>query len=101
MTEQFKTPKEHRDVLADEFVTAFKAKYDKGQAEHGGELYRKDCSAFAEEEILDFWAYIKTENHSKKLAIEALTRVESYPALANAMVQEALELLRGTKLDVK
>lgn len=50
----------HRDGLAREFLNEFPAKYNAGQREHGGELWRKPLAGEMVKEALDFYAYAKT-----------------------------------------
>lgn len=93
------SPAEHRDYLNKKFVELNGPKYDRGQAEHGGELYKKDCSAFMLEEVSDFWNYTVTEADNKKRVMKILEQAETYPSLANVACRDALEILRGTLVD--
>lgn len=95
----YTSPEEHRDALAREFEEAFKAKYDKGQAEHGGRLWRKNCAGMLLEEVLDFWAYARTMEAQRQAAVSLLQEALSRARLGNQgvlrCVMEAIALLEG------
>jgi len=55
--ENITTPEDHMDALMTTFEAAWREKYMKGQAEHGGRLWRKSTLAFMGEEVLDFVSY--------------------------------------------
>lgn len=50
----------HRDKITREFLNEFPGKYNKGQKEHGGNLWQKPLASAMVEEALDFYAYAKT-----------------------------------------
>jgi hypothetical protein len=88
---------EHRDALAREFDEGFKAKYDKGQKEHGGKLWEKDCSTFLIEEVFDFWAYARTIETQRREAVALLN--EALLVHDMALVAKARAVLVGTRAD--
>ena len=55
---EIQTPDEHMDLIMDTFQAAWSEKYKKGQAEHGGRLWRKNTFPFLVEEVLDFVSYV-------------------------------------------
>jgi len=58
----------HREQLVEQFAAAFRAKYDAGQREHGGRVWRKpNMLREGTHEILDLWVYLKTEEAQKCL----------------------------------
>jgi hypothetical protein len=96
------TPAKHRDSLAKEFFDGFIAKYDKGQAEHGGHLWEKDCSTFLTEEVYDFWAYARTIEMQRREAVQLLDRAlffGSYGCPTAELVARARAVLVGTRKD--
>lgn len=51
----------HQDRIVDRFSTEFRAKFTKGQSEHGGDMWRKPgMLQHAKEEVLDLVAYLFT-----------------------------------------
>lgn len=52
------TPEQHMDVIMEAFQAGWREKYMKGQDEHGGRLWRKQCLPFLLEEVLDFVSYV-------------------------------------------
>jgi hypothetical protein len=51
----------HRDSIVRQFVAAFSAKYEKGQLEHGGNMFEKPGMLdHAIEEVIDLVAYVYT-----------------------------------------
>lgn len=52
-----RTPESHKEEITDDFTTESQKKYDVGQKEHGGKLWKKPTIHFMGEEILDQWAY--------------------------------------------
>jgi len=59
---EFSSSEDHRDAILNEFNQLYKEKYAKGQAEHGGRLWRKSVRAMAKEEVLDFVSYMFTDH---------------------------------------
>lgn len=53
-------PYEHRDKIALDFAALVRKKYDQGQKEHGGELWRKPVLFFMVEEVVDMAVYMMT-----------------------------------------
>lgn len=53
------TPESIRDYALERFQILAKAKYDKGQSEHGGILTDRECLDELEAEIIDFWFYLQ------------------------------------------
>lgn len=89
---------DHRDKLNAAFTKANSVKYEKGQAEHGGRLYEKDCSAFLLEEVFDFWNYAWTERQNKLKAIQLLEEFAYLTHLCyDHPVYQALLHLKGSK----
>lgn len=94
------SPEDHRNSLNAAFVALNGPKYDKGQAEHGGRLYEKDCSGFMLEEISDFWNYAWTEQQNKFRAIALLESFVAVCALNyEHPVYQALLHLKGSWKD--
>jgi len=52
-----RTPDSHKQEITDDFTLDSQKKYELGQKEHGGKLWRKPTIHFMGEEILDQWAY--------------------------------------------
>ena len=70
-----RTPDEIREVGIARFKELARAKYDKGQAEHGGLLDETVTVEKLEEEAIDMWFYaqslrVKHENEIKQLGAE-------------------------------
>lgn len=95
-TEQHK----HLESLEEKFSELLYSKYTKGQAEHGGNLWDRDCLEDAIPEVVDLATYLLTEQQKK---IEVISLVESvigqlvddnleYP---KAVLGQALKLLKG------
>ena len=53
------TPETFRDKAIADFNVMAKAKYDKGQVEHGGFLVARADFDDMEEEIVDLWVYVR------------------------------------------
>lgn len=53
------TPETFRDKAIADFNVMAKAKYDKGQVEHGGFLVDRAGFDDMEEEIVDLWFYVR------------------------------------------
>lgn len=51
------TPKEHAEYISQRAAHALKSKYMRGDAEHGGRLWRKATLDHIEDEILDLIVY--------------------------------------------
>jgi len=103
---EYETPRQHREHLIDTFTEAYREKYDKGQQEHGGQLWKKDTTGFMLEEVLDFWSYAKVATDQRDEAIAILEVVmrgsnRTEPAALFVLVQRALDILRGTEQDNK
>lgn len=54
------TPEDHKAAIIAWFSKAFIKKYDIGQIEHTGRLWRKNTQAMLEEEVIDFISYVFT-----------------------------------------
>jgi len=54
------TPKQHIEDIINEFSTLAKKKYNKGQKEHGGKLWRKPVVNEVMSEAIDFIIYVST-----------------------------------------
>ena len=52
-----RTPERHIDKVTVDFSTECREKYENGQKEHGGELWRKPVAGMIGEEIVDQWVY--------------------------------------------
>jgi hypothetical protein len=52
------TYEDHMNACMEAFEKAWRAKYTKGQHEHGGRLWRKRTTPFLIEEVLDFVSYV-------------------------------------------
>lgn len=52
------TPQDHKERIISWFTEKWSKKYDNGQVEHGGKLWRKQCLPFLVEEMLDFFSYV-------------------------------------------
>lgn len=64
------TPQEHKDQLINNFSTEYVNKYNKGQEEHGGNLWEKPSMIRnAKDEVLDQWSYISVIESQIKEAI--------------------------------
>ena len=68
MTQHEMTPEheEHLQTIKDKFCELVDKKYRKGQAEHGGKLWEKDCLLEATPESIDIFVYIITELLKRK-----------------------------------
>jgi hypothetical protein len=53
------TPETIRDRAMQRFNELAPAKYDQGQAEHGGILIERDLVSDMEREVIDFWFYLQ------------------------------------------
>ena len=51
------TPEQHIQTLLDTFGAAARKKYDTGQEEHGGKLWRKPIMNYVMDEIIDMVIY--------------------------------------------
>jgi hypothetical protein len=56
------TPEEHVELIISDFAKQATKKYMKGQEEHGGRLWRKNCLPFMFEEVIDFYVYMHVVN---------------------------------------
>jgi len=76
----------HAGYISHKIQTLVHAKYLKGQAEHGGDISRKNTLPMAIEEALDLPVYLLILEDNIRLAIEELLNAESeliqHPALA-------------------
>lgn len=52
------TPEDHMELILNAFGEAWRRKYMKGQYEHGGRLWRKQCLPMLVDEVLDFVSYV-------------------------------------------
>lgn len=69
------TPAQHREQIVTRLADRFRAKYDKGQVEHGGRLWEKpDMLAHAIDEVLDLVSYLFTLEDQLKPKDESLPR---------------------------
>lgn len=59
MPDKLPTPEEFRDAALLRFQTLAKAKFDKGQREHGGNIVERFLVDEAEKEVLDLWFYLQ------------------------------------------
>ena len=55
---QLPTPKEFRDLALRQFQQMAKAKFDKGQKEHGGNILDRWLVDEAKKEVVDMWFYV-------------------------------------------
>ena len=95
--DEIETPEEHMDVMMSSFESAWREKYRKGQAEHGGKLWRKSTFAFLVEETLDFVSYVGVLAPQLKRVEELLAESllpASSPIYYQDRVQRALNILR-------
>lgn len=90
----FESPEEHRESIVEEFSAAYREKYNRGQAEHGGNLWRKDNLSFAKEEVLDFASYVFTADWQRRKALRLLELAVQSPETLQ-YVYEAMSVLRG------
>jgi len=87
---EFETWEEHQNYILARFGANFKFKYEVGQKEHGGRLWKKAPFNMLKDEAVDFISYVYTlENH--------LNDVTSL--LTNAIVAEDWALV-GDALNV-
>jgi hypothetical protein len=54
---QYDTPEKIREFAIEQFNAMARAKYDKGQIEHGGLLTNRDLIADLKNEAIDTWMY--------------------------------------------
>lgn len=84
-------PEVHRETLVRKFTEDFRAKYDKGQAEHGGKLWEHpDLLRSAIEESLDLVAYLYTLRYqqSEPSGMRAVWPQDGFTAAVDAMCGE-------------
>lgn len=71
-----RTSDNHGVEITKDFSDAYIEKYKKGQAEHGGQFWRKPTLNFMAEEIMDMWAYYHVHQEHvqqiKKLAFDGI-----------------------------
>ena len=94
--DEIETPEEHMDVMMSSFESAWREKYRKGQAEHGGKLWRKSTFAFLVEETLDFVSYVGVLAPQLKRIEELLhqARITDDIDYARNAANKALNILR-------
>ena len=88
-------PEEHMDATLEAFNAAWRKKYMKGQKEHGGMLWRKQCLPFLVEETLDFVSYIAVLAPQLKKVYELLLEAQdacNCPDVQNN-IERALSIL--------
>ena len=85
----------HRNQLIALFKKRFTEKYDKGQAEHGGELWNKNTSTMMLEEVMDQWSYAVVAWEQRLEAIVLLEREMVARGLSDTVLR-ALKILKGT-----
>ena len=94
----YDTPEDHKNALIDDFTDKWIAKYDKGQKEHGGRLWRKNCRSMLEEEVLDFVSYVGVMlpqlDEVENLLEQALYQINRDPGIARDKIKAALNVLR-------
>jgi hypothetical protein len=78
----YQSPGEHIANIIAKLPQRFLNKYDMGQEEHGGKLWRKQCLVQLEEELIDALIYFKVIQHQVELArhvlMDAMTDKISY-----------------------
>lgn len=91
-----KTPEDHMDALMSTFEGAWREKYMKGQAEHGGKLWRKATFPFLVEETLDFVSYIGVLAPQLKRVEELLHETRTCLNIHDArnLANKALNIMR-------
>ncbi len=57
---EYASPDDHLRALINDIAGDMTLKYERGQREHGGELWRKECLQNAYQEALDLLTYLKT-----------------------------------------
>lgn len=94
--DQITTPDEHMDALMTTFEGAWREKYMKGQAEHGGRLWRKATFDFLVEETLDFVSYVGVLAPQLKRVEELLHEARTSENILDARnySNKALNILR-------
>ena len=94
--EEITTPEEHMDGLMSTFEAAWRKKYMKGQAEHGGRLWRKATLPFLVEETLDFVSYVGVLAPQLKRVEELLHEARTAENILDARnyANKALNIMR-------
>jgi hypothetical protein len=82
--------RKHRDKIAREFLNEFPAKYNKGQKEHGGNLWQKPLAQEMVNEFIDGYCLAKTIQMQHR-EIRLLTFLIEPK---NAKEKAALEIIR-------
>lgn len=99
----------HIESIRIYFDSDSRAKYEKGQAEHGGELWNKGALFFAKEmraEAVDQVIYTHCLNDTLALILEVAKRQSAYvggydPQGHKVSWNKIIKLLEGTVKDVK
>lgn len=74
MLDNIHTPEDHIERILEKFSKRYKTKYLKGQAEHGGRLWRKSTRDALIEETLDFISYVDCIEEQTNEAIRFLIK---------------------------
>jgi DNA/RNA-binding domain of Phe-tRNA-synthetase-like protein len=70
-----RTSEQIRDDAVAEMPESFMEKYDKGQAEHGGNLDENVTWKDIEDEVKDLWFYTKSMRYKVEKEVDSLTIV--------------------------
>ena len=68
----------HLGSITQGFVDAMSRKYRQGQAEHGGNLWERNCLEDAMPEALDLVAYLHTAIDNQRKAVAELKALKDY-----------------------
>ena len=66
------TPKQHMERICNWFKIAGTKKYNRGQAEHGGKLWRKPALKLLGDEILDIPIYFRVLEEQQEEVLDQL-----------------------------